>query len=91
MKKHLSQLVRFVSRAVYTFLVKRKLKRCGKRLCVNHFSSFHGDVSVGDYCNFNGMRIEGYGKVIIGNYFHSGTECIIITSNHNYEGGNPVR
>ena len=23
---------------------------------------------------------------MIGNYFHSGTECMIITENHNYEG-----
>lgn len=24
--------------------------------------------------------------MLIGDYFHSGTECMIITSNHNYEG-----
>lgn len=26
------------------------------------------------------------GKVHFGDYFHSGTECMIITQNHNYEG-----
>ena len=26
------------------------------------------------------------GKIVIGNYFHSGVECMIITQNHNYEG-----
>ena len=26
------------------------------------------------------------GKVHFGDYFHSGTECMIITLNHNYEG-----
>jgi acetyltransferase-like isoleucine patch superfamily enzyme len=34
--------------------------------------------------NFNGMTINGYGEVEFGNNFHSGTDCLIITSNHNY-------
>ena len=32
------------------------------------------------------MSILGNGKVEIGNYFHSGSGCEIITSFHNYEG-----
>ena len=36
--------------------------------------------------SFNGMTVVGNGKLIIGDYFHSGTECMIITENHNYEG-----
>ena len=32
------------------------------------------------------MTIFGSGKVTIGNYFHSGVDCIMITSNHNYMG-----
>lgn len=28
----------------------------------------------------------GGGRVTIGNFFHSGVECMIITQNHNYEG-----
>ncbi len=34
---------------------------------------------------FNGLRMEGDGNVTIGSYFHSGTECLIITRNHNYD------
>ena len=37
--------------------------------------------------NFNGMKILGYGKVHIGDNFHSGTNCQIITSFHNYDTG----
>lgn len=36
--------------------------------------------------SFNGMLITGGGRVIFGDYFHSGVECMIITQNHNYEG-----
>ena len=32
------------------------------------------------------MYINGGGKVTIGNHFHSGIECMMITQNHNYEG-----
>ena len=32
------------------------------------------------------MKITGKGKVVIGKYFHSGSECLMITDSHNYEG-----
>jgi acetyltransferase-like isoleucine patch superfamily enzyme len=32
------------------------------------------------------MRVRGGGRAIIGDYFHSGDECQIITEIHNYEG-----
>lgn len=31
------------------------------------------------------MKIEGRGKVKIGDHFHSGREILIITENHNYQ------
>lgn len=65
---------------------KRTLTHYGADLRVNNPCFFSGIVNVGDHCNFNGMQILGEGKVVIGNYFHSGTECMIITQNHNYEG-----
>ena len=40
--------------------------------------------------NFNGMRIIGFGKVKIGDNFHSGTNCQIITSYHNYDTGDAL-
>jgi chloramphenicol O-acetyltransferase type B len=36
--------------------------------------------------NFNGMRVIGVGNLYIGQNFHSGPGCLIITSNHNYKG-----
>lgn len=75
-----------LSKFVYTLLVKRKVKKYGCRLVVNKYSSMTSNTSIGDYCNFNGMKINGIGTVVIGNYFHSGCDCKIFTSNHNYEG-----
>ena len=74
------------NRAIYTFMAKRQLASYGVALRVNHSCKFGGHVVVGDHCNFNGMWVSGNGNVKIGNYFHSGQECLIITQNHNYEG-----
>ncbi len=41
---------------------------------------------LGNNVNFNGMQIYGKGKVTIGDNFHSGIMCQIITSFHDYEG-----
>lgn len=80
------KLVYYSRRMIYTALVKRTIESYGGQLCVNNFSRLGRNTSVGNHCNFNGMTIIGGGKVTIGNYFHSGVECMIITQNHNYEG-----
>lgn len=36
--------------------------------------------------NFNGMIIKGQGDVYIGDNFHSGEGCLMLTTNHNYMG-----
>ena len=72
----------------YSYLVKakRQITKYGHHLMVNGPCVFDGEVIVGDYCGFNGMKVLGHGKVIIGSHFHSGIECMMLTSNHNYEG-----
>ncbi len=64
----------------------RSITEYGVDLRINNPCYFSGHVVIGDHCNFNGMQILGGGNVRIHNYFHSGTECMIITQNHNYEG-----
>lgn len=58
----------------------------GKRPFVGGKCIFMGELHLGDRVCFNGMQILGGGKVYIGNYFHSGKECLINTQNHRYEG-----
>lgn len=43
----------------FTFLAKLQLKQYGRSLTVNHYCRFAGNVSVGDNCHFNGMKIGG--------------------------------
>ncbi|RAH14115.1 MAG: acyltransferase [Methanobacteriota archaeon] len=42
-------------------------------------------VTVKNNVNLNGMEVQGKGKVIIGNNFHSGKEILLITQNHNWK------
>ncbi len=78
--------LRRMKRYYHTGIAKLRLASYGKRLRVNGKSSLRNNVVCGNYDSFNGMRILGSGKVVIGDYFHSGVECMIITQNHNYEG-----
>lgn len=51
---------------------------------------FSGKIFLGKNCNFNGMNIQGNGVVKIGDNFHSGIECMMITQNHDYDDGNAI-
>jgi len=76
-----------VSRWYYTLQAYSVCARAGSRLKVNFPSFFTGRCSFGDNCNFNGMRVKGGGRVTFGDNFHSGQDCLILTSNHNYDAG----
>ena len=79
-------LLKGIKRKYYTFRVKRVAKSYGNDLTVNNYSYITPKTSLGNNVNFNGMRIQGTANVIIGDNFHSGIECMIITDSHNYEG-----
>ncbi|WP_273162910.1 acyltransferase [Bacteroides fluxus] len=81
-----SSLCHEFCRRKYTSSARRGAVSCGKGLKINYKCVFGGKIYFGDNCNFNGMDVVGRGTVKFGNNFHSGTECMIITQNHNYEG-----
>ena len=53
-----------------------------KPLRVNRKSIVTRNVLLGKNVNFNGMMIIGTGKVRIGDNFHSGIDCMMITKSH---------
>ena len=75
-----------MKKAYYTHRVKTVCKQYSEPLRVNGFSVVNNKTILGRNVNFNGMIIEGAGSVIIGDNFHSGSECKMITQIHNYEG-----
>ena len=81
------QKIKFILCYCYTLIVRYKCEKSGINLKVNDFTIVTKNTVLGDNVNFNGMRISGNGQVIIGDNFHSGRECLIISSDHNYNNG----
>ena len=53
---------------------------------MRHQFGFGKNVKLGSHVNFNdNVFINGAGSLSIGDYFHSGVNLTVITSNHNYE------
>ncbi len=82
-KKKWYQLLK---RRIFTNYVCHKAASVGVECKVNHYSKVTRNTFLSDHVSFNGMKITGKGKVSIGRYFHSGSECLMITDTHNYEG-----
>ena len=70
--------------------ILKNAKEVGENLWLGGLTYINNNTYLGHDVNFNGMRMEGDGEVRIGNYFHSGTECLIITRNHDYNNGEKI-
>lgn len=75
---------------IYAKAVLKTAAGCGEGLKVNFPSFVSRNTFLGNHVNFNGMKIVGNGKVTIGDWFHSGQECLMITSFHNYDAGTAI-
>lgn len=85
-KKKVSSIKRFF----YTKRIKMVAKQVGKGLKVNGKSSVTPNTILGNNVNFNGMRLRGGGLIVIGDNFHSGEDCMMITHIHNYDMGTAI-
>lgn len=90
MIKSVLKLYVYVVKKTYTIKAKLIVGAYGNNLRVNHKSSFTKNCFLGNNCNFNGMKVHGVGSLYIGDNFHSGIDCLIITSNHNYDFGKAI-
>lgn len=79
-----------IKRSIYTSRVKKNVAKFGKNVKVNNKSKVTKNTFLGNNVNFNGMEILGKGRVIIGDNFHSGKECMVITDIHNYDKGEEI-
>lgn len=71
----------------YTLKVRIAARKTGPVLRVWGLSKINRNTYLGNNVNFNGMEISGQGKVVIGDNFHSGKECLMITQIHDYDRG----
>ena len=62
----------------------------GFGLKVNGPTIVNRQTRLGRNVNFNGLEVAGKGKVVIGDNFHSGPGCLLITQTHNFDAGQAV-
>lgn len=70
----------------YTKKIKNTAKKVKGEFWIGGKTFVTPHTTLGDNVNFNGMSMYGNGEIIIGDNFHSGINCQILTSFHNYEG-----
>ncbi|MCX0414254.1 acyltransferase [Clostridium perfringens] len=56
----------------------------------NFRCKFTPETEIGTNCHFNGMKISGNGRVVIGDNFHSGRKIRILTVFHNFDRGSAL-
>ena len=85
--KKYNMLYHILTTQMYGNQVLRTALSIGANFYGSGFSWVYGYTILKNNVCFNGMRITGRGMVTIGNYFHSGENCSIITQTHNYDNG----
>lgn len=65
-------------------------KAVGPGLWVGGRSSVNSETVLGENVHFLGMHVHGEGALTIGDNFHSGSGCQVITENHNYDNGEAI-
>ncbi len=75
-----------ISRSILRYRVLHTVESCEGELFLGGKVTFNSHTRLGYKCSFNGMTVYGDGELVIGNYFHSGIECMIITQSPMYDG-----
>jgi acetyltransferase-like isoleucine patch superfamily enzyme len=82
-------LIRYVKswrKKYYQRHVERTAKSIRGKVVVNGLTYVNRKTTLGNNVHFNGLKVLGEGELWIGDNFHSGIDCVIITQTHNYKG-----
>ncbi|HGM6702422.1 acyltransferase [Serratia bockelmannii] len=82
----LKRWLRNRKKTIYRQKVVNMVESCGKNPKVNYLTIVNNKTKLGDNFNSNGLTVIGKGNVTIGDNFHCGFGCILITENHNHHG-----
>jgi acetyltransferase-like isoleucine patch superfamily enzyme len=88
--KSIKKIIVKIKKTFYRRRIMKVAKQVGKGLKVNGKSSVTINTVLGNNINFNGMKIRGGGLIVIGDNFHSGEDCMMITHIHNYDKGSAI-
>ena len=86
MRKVIIKIIQFL----FSIFAIRTIGSYKSKPFIGYYSRFTKNTFLGYNCNFNGMIIRGFGKVIIGDNFHSGKQCLMINTYHKYDYGDAI-
>lgn len=76
----------YLKKEYYKQRVKETSAEVGSDLFIGGKTKVNEKTVLGDNTHFWGLTVHGEGPVEIGDNFHSGSGCNILTENHNYHG-----
>lgn len=79
-----------VVRKIRVFRVKRQCGDYRGSVYVGGPTKLTRKTFLGKNTSFNGLIVSGGGKVEIGDFFHSGPDCLFISQNHNFNNGESI-
>lgn len=85
--RYLLAAYRRLRKKIRTARVKRSCGGYDGLVLVNGPTILTKNTFLGGNVHFNGLVVSGGGKVTIGNNFHSGSDCLFICQNHNFDSG----
>jgi len=88
--RYVYRTVRTVRRWYFRAVALQTLGSYEEPFTVNGPTRLTRKTYLGANTNFNGLTVAGTGSVRIGDNFHSGPECLIITSFHDYDHGDAL-
>lgn len=90
MLRKIKLLIHFVIKKIRENIVLSQVASHKNEIAVGGYTRLSSNTYLGKNPNFNGLVVNGVGKVVIGDNFHSGTGCLILTSIHNYDFGKKI-
>ncbi len=89
-KKKRKEAKKKIKTRIYGRQIFNTASKIGENLYVGGYSTVNENTVLGNNVCFNGFKVYGKGNVKIGNYFHSGVECLVIAQNHDYDNGSAI-
>ena len=85
-------ICRVIRGLVATRVLRWRANSCGKNVAAARIPHIGSQVilDIGQHASFNGFSATGWGKITIGDYFHSGTNVKIMLGSHDYDHGDKI-
>lgn len=88
--KYLRLKVLMMQKFFWRYKVRSVSRSCPSNIHVGGKSSVNSQTIIGKEFSTNGITVKGNGKAIFGDYIHTGTDLLLLTSNHRFRGASLI-